>query len=169
MNILIVGGQNPYIVNPRSFRMKELAYELSQRGHTVDLVIGSENRIIYGFNNTHKDDSKTKIDNPIKKRSPLVQKIRTPIANVYHYLFGALSDGKSFLKVKKLLIACSDYDVVIGVALPFYPLMAVAISGFRSDTRIIFDSGDPYYGNRVGIKLAPYWKSIQRLVFAKAD
>ena len=167
MRILIVGDHNPFVVSPRAFRIKELAYELAQRGHNVDVVVGSENRIIYGFNKSYKEDSKLKEKEAPKERNPLIQKVHTTAASVYHYFFGFRSDRKTFFKVKKTLTNCTDYDVVIGVAAPFYTLMVVAASRFRPDTRIIFDSGDPFYGNNE--KLAPYWKTIQRKVFLKTD
>lgn len=49
MKILFVTHYNPFEVLARSFRVRELASRLTERGHQVDIMIGSEDRILFSF------------------------------------------------------------------------------------------------------------------------
>lgn len=164
MKIIISMSQDLFDVNPRSFRVLELAKELKRRGHYVT-IISLNKRKIYSHEET--------LDNIIQNERPKeisVKKVSKIKISIFYLLSYLIYDVKIFTKVKYLkknLKKFLNYDVALSISPTFVNNIAIALSKFSKGTVKIFDCGDPFYYNVD--KIAPYWKFIAKKIYNKAD
>ncbi|MHC5229780.1 glycosyltransferase family protein [Enterococcus sp. LJL99] len=148
---------------PRAFRATSLAQELYKKGYDVDVVIGSSKKIL---KMSEFDQSKTELVG--KQASNLKSKYFSIANTVFEYFFGE----RFYYTNRKIFnsIDFSDYSVVLSVGLPFYIHRMVhkkCKSLVNWSGKIISDWSDPYYKSHV--KLAPYFKHIQKKIITSFD
>lgn len=146
---------------PRAFRATELSKQLIKDGYEVDVVNLNRKKLIKMNNFGAINDCET------KSTSRLKSKYFSKLNSIFEFFLGErfYFINKSFFSK----IDINNYDIVISIGLPFYVhrLVASSIKKYNWKGIAIADWSDPYYKSHV--KLARYFKYIQKQVISKFD
>ncbi|QDP41458.1 glycosyltransferase family protein [Radiobacillus deserti] len=154
---------------PRAFRARALVNELKQKGYSVDLLVGDYKQLI---SNNEYDEEMLKSRGVSNKRARSFSnnKLFYLIKNIINYFIGErflLTCGRFIYKG----IDTTSYDAIISIGLPFYIHLVTALKIKRhrkGDKIYIADWSDPFYGVK-DVKLAPYFKKIQKFICSQFD
>jgi len=169
---------------PRSFRTFELAKELAKKGNSVTIYIPNYNydytelckkhnfriiKINSGFflNKNKKKSISKQNKSEIYKSGNLKNKI----TKILFFFFGEKKIEYSLILFKNLLKIKENYDLLISISYPIFVHLGAALAlTFNKNLakKKIADCGDPFYFHE-SIKLAVYFKYLERFIFKKFD
>lgn len=181
MKIAIVTAYYLPIPTPRAFRATELAQEFARRGHSVTVYNsitdeGFEYSSLPTYNN-HLRYINLDILNAEKlsnsnsnKRSKFILFLLSNIRLLTYYF----TTNKWFLLykgLKKNLHFDEHYDLLISIGLPFHIHWGVGrlIDKRNISDCYVADYGDPFSKHNPSIKVAPYFRFIERKIISKFD
>lgn len=161
---------------PRSFRMYELARELSKT-YKVTLIIPKlegfdiekigENISVISLKSGYIFNRKKKINlnsnTKLKKKSYFKSKLR----RIFNYFFDNRQIEYSLRIYRYLKNNVESFDCVISIALPFCTHLGCYLGMKNDNKKLILDYGDPFYFNTTS-KKAFYFRNLEKKILKRA-